>query len=109
MDAAGRQSLELNGNAIDTSPSVLGKRDRSMAEPTNFESSAQVAGGTRSRGDAPATTVAVDLAVVHAHAQWRSPDLKPEMEASPSAAAEGMDGAIRHGLRMSATVFWGRT
>ena len=38
--------------------------------------------------------MAVDLAVAHAHAQWWSPDLKPKMEASPSAAAEGVDGAI---------------
>ena len=38
--------------------------------------------------------MAVDLAVVHAHAQWWSPDPKPKMEASPSATAEGVDGAI---------------
>ena len=36
----------------------------------------------------------VDLAAAQAHAQWRSPDLKPKMEASPSEAVEGVDGAI---------------
>ena len=38
--------------------------------------------------------MAVGLAVAHAHAQWWPPDLKPKMEASPSAAVEGVDGAI---------------
>ena len=46
------------------------------------------------RGETPATTTAVDLAVVHAHAQWWSPDIKPNMEASRSSSAEGVDGAI---------------
>ena len=36
----------------------------------------------------------VDLAVVQAHAQWWSPDLKSKMEAGPSDAVEGADGAI---------------
>ena len=94
MDAAARQSLKLNENAMDTSPSVLGKRDRSTAGPTNIESSSQVAEGKRSRGDAAATTLALDLAVAHAQPQWRSPDLESKMEASPSTVAEGVDGAI---------------
>ena len=37
--------------------------------------------------------MAEDLAVAQAHAQWWSPDLKSKMDASPSAAAEGADGA----------------
>ena len=94
MDAAARQSLKLDENAMDTSSSVLGKRGRSLAEPMNVECSTEVAEGKRSRGETPATTMAVGPAVVHAHAQWWSPDLKPRMEASPSAAAEGVDGAI---------------
>ena len=36
----------------------------------------------------------VDLAAAQAHAQWWSPDLKPKMEASPSDAVEGVNGAI---------------
>ena len=36
----------------------------------------------------------VDLAAAQAHAQWWSPDLKSKMEASPSDAVEGVDGAI---------------
>ena len=85
MDAATRQSLKMNGGAIDASSSALGKRDRSLAEPTNSGSS---------RRDTPAAGMAADLAVTHAHAQWWSPELTPRMEASPSAAAEGVDGAI---------------
>ena len=50
--------------------------------------------GERSRGDAPATTTEVDLAVAPAHAQQWPPELKPKLEASPSAAVEGVDGAI---------------
>ena len=79
---------------MDTSFSVLGGRDRSLVEPLNTGRSAEAVEGIRSRGETPATTMAVDLAVVHAHDQRRSPDLKPKMEASPSAAVEGVDGAI---------------
>ena len=65
-----------------------------MAEPPNIESSTQEVERKRSLGDAPATTMAVDLAVFQAHAQWWSPDLKPKMEASQSSAVEGADGVI---------------
>ena len=50
--------------------------------------------GKRSRGDVPATTLAAYLAVVQTHAQWRFPDLKPEIEAYQSSVAEGVDGAV---------------
>ena len=36
----------------------------------------------------------VDLAVVEAYAQWWSPEIKPKLEVNPSAAVEGVDGAI---------------
>ena len=68
-DAAARQSLKPNENDMGTSSSVLGERNRSMAEPSNIGSSSQVVGGKRSRGDTPATALAADLAVAHAHAQ----------------------------------------
>ena len=93
-DAVARQSLKLNENEMDTSPSALGRRDRSAAEPTNIDGSTRAAEETRSRGDTPATTMAGYLAVVHAHAQWWPPDLKLKMEASPSATVGGVDGAI---------------
>ena len=76
MDAVARQSLKPNENDMDTSSSVLEKRGRSMAEPSNTENATQRAEGKRSRGDTPATTLAVDLAVAHAHPQWWTPDLK---------------------------------
>ena len=47
----------------------------------------------RSRGDSPATTMEVDLAAAQAHAQWWPPELKPKLEANPSATVEGVDGA----------------
>ena len=36
----------------------------------------------------------VNLAAAQAHAQWRSPDLEPKLEVNPSAAVEGVGGAI---------------
>ena len=36
----------------------------------------------------------VDLAVAQAHAQRWPPELKPKLEVNPSAAVEGVDGAI---------------
>ena len=36
----------------------------------------------------------VDLAVAQAHAQWWPPDLKPKVGVNPSAAVDGVDGAI---------------
>ena len=94
MVAVARQSLKLDENAMDTSPAVLGKRDLSLAEPMSVETSTEVVEGKRSRGATLATTMAVDLAVIHARAQWWSPDLKPKMRASPSATAEGAGCAI---------------
>ena len=93
LDAVARQSLKLDENDMDTPSSVLGKRDRSMAEPSNIESSTQFVEEKRSREDTPATTLAAHLAVVHAHAQWWSPDLKPKIEVSQCSVVEGVDGA----------------
>ena len=59
-----------------------------------MEPTQQTVEGKRSRGDTPATTMEVDLAVALAHAQGWSPELKPKLEANPSAAIEGVDGAI---------------
>ena len=94
MDAVERRVIIENENAMETSSSVLGKRDRSMEESSAAAPTPQQVEGKRPRGEAPAITMEVDLAVVQAHAQWWSPDLKPKMEASPSDAVEGVDGAI---------------
>ena len=59
-----------------------------------MENTQQRVEGKRPRGGAPATTLAVYQAVAQAHAQWWSPELKPKMEASPSAGVAGLDGAI---------------
>ena len=79
---------------MDTSSSGLGKRDRSVAEHSALEQNQQKVEGKRPRGDVPATTMEVDLAVAHAHAQRWSPELKPKLEVNLSAAAEGVDGVI---------------
>ena len=36
----------------------------------------------------------MDLAAAKAHAQWWFPEFKPKLETNPSAAVEGVDGAI---------------
>ena len=48
MGAVARESWGPNGNDMDTSSSVLGRRGRSMAKPSNFESSTQEVEGKRS-------------------------------------------------------------
>ena len=94
IDAVERQSTKQTENDMDTSSSVLGKRDRSIAEGSTTERTQQKVEGKRSRGDAPDTTMEVDPAVAPAHAQWWSPELKSKLEADPSAAVGGVDGAI---------------
>ena len=79
---------------MDTSASVLGKRGRSMVEIAALEQNQKQVEGKRSRGDAPAMTMEVDPAVAQARAQSWSPELKLKLEANPSAAVEGADGAI---------------
>ena len=96
MDAAARQPLKSNEEDLDTSSSASGKRDRSTAERTwrceaNPTSRAE---GKCPRGDVQATTSAAYLAVVHTHAQWWSPDLKPKIAANKPSVVEGVDGAI---------------
>ena len=64
-----------------------------MVEQATLEQIQQRAEGKRPRGGVPATTMEVDLAVGHAHAQWWSLDLKPKLEVNSSAAVDGVDGA----------------
>ena len=94
MDAVERQSINQKVNEMDTSSSVLGERDRSMAGQSALGQNQQKVRGKRSRGDVPAATMEVDMAGVQAHAQCWPPELKPKLEVNPSAAVEGVDGAI---------------
>ena len=64
MDAVERRSITQSEKTTDTSSSVLGRRDRSMVEQSALEQTQQRVEGKRSRGDFPATTMEVDLAVV---------------------------------------------
>ena len=75
MDSVARQPLTSNENDMDTSSSVLRKRGRSMAQSSNIGNSTMGVEGKRSLGDAPATAMAAEMAVVQAHAQWSSPAL----------------------------------
>ena len=79
MDEVERQLTKRTQHDMDTSSSFSGKRDRSMVEQAAMEHNQQQVEGKRSRGDAPAITMEVDLAVAQAHAQWRSPELKPKL------------------------------
>ena len=65
-----------------------------MAEPPTIEQSTVKGEGKRSRWDAPATPMEVDMAVVQTHAQWWHPVLKPKFGAYQSSFVEGIGGAI---------------
>ena len=56
-------------DTTDTSASVLGKQDRSMVEQSALKPTPQQVEGKRSRGDVPAFTMGVGLAVAQADAQ----------------------------------------
>ena len=93
MDSVDRSSSQVE-NDMDTSFSVLGKRERSLVESNVVEDSLQCEAGKRSRGDAQVTTLAVDLAVVNEHAQWWSSDLKPRFSLRTNQLAAGSDEAV---------------
>ena len=79
---------------MDTSSSILGKREKSLSDSHIAETSTQLGVGKRSRGEAPATTLVVDLAVVKEHAQWWPSDLKPQMAALNRQMVAGCDEAV---------------
>ena len=81
-------------NDMDTSFSVLGKRERSLGEGNVVEDPVQQDAGKRSRGDAQVTTVAADLAVVKEHAQWWSSDLKSCFNICTNHLAAGSNEAV---------------
>ena len=108
MDAVERRLRIRIDNAMDMSPSVLGKRDRSAEESSAVEPTQQQVEGKRPRGDASAITMEVDLAVAQAHAQWWTPELKPKLEVNPSAAVGGVDGAISAWVADECNRVWGQ-
>ena len=108
IDAVTSRPLALRENDMDTSSSVLGKTDRSMAEPSNIETSTPRVGRKRPRGGAPATTLPADLAVARAHAQWWSPDLKPKIEASQSRLRRAWMALDRHWFQINVIVSRGK-
>ena len=83
---------------METLSSVLGKRARNTGNEKGASSVTEATGtgtkGKRPRGDALAAVLAVNMSVVQEHAQWRSPALKPQVEALQSSVVKGVDGAI---------------
>ena len=78
MDSIEQKCIVEQTDKMDTSCSVLGKRERTLSDPAVLALPAQDGTGKRSRGDAGASHVMVDLAVLDKHAQWWSSELKPQ-------------------------------
>merc|ERR550534_3291881 len=94
MDTVEKNLSQMQSGNMDTTFSVLGKRDRSrpvshISDPPN-----QVGDGKRVRGEPAASGMEVDLAVVRTHAQWWSSELKNHMTALSHQMVEGSDGAV---------------
>ena len=70
MDTVERNFSQEQTDKMYTSCSVLGKRERAPPDPLVSTLPTQSGAGKRSRGDAQASNIAVDLAVVREHAQW---------------------------------------
>ena len=69
MDTVARNSSQLQTDNMDTSYSVLGKRERPLSDSHIAEMPTQLSVGERSRGEALATTLVVDSAAAKEHAQ----------------------------------------
>ena len=84
----------MDTDNMDTSSSVLGKRERSLSDSHVVDTPTQLGVGERSRGEAQATTLVVDLAAAKAHAQWWPSDLKPHVTALYHQMVAGSDEAV---------------
>ena len=80
--------------SMDAPSSVLGKRDRPALEGVETLVGSQGRQDRRFRGDALRVASVADLQVVKEHAQWRNPELKPQVDATQSSVVEGVDGAV---------------
>ena len=78
---------------MDTSVSVSGERTRTVEEAMGTGTTADRNMGKRPRGGALEIALAVDLEVEKEHAQWRTLELKPQVEARRSSVVEGVGGA----------------
>ena len=94
MDSVERKSPQVQSGNMDTSFSVLGERARSRSVSHILGTPTQLSVGKRARGEPAASSMAVDLAVVSAHAQWWSSDLKPQLTALSHQMVEGSDEAV---------------
>ena len=94
MDSVEKKCIVERTDKMDTSCSVLGKRERALSDPAVSALPTQGGDGKRSRGDAGASHVMVDLAVLKEHAQWWSSELKPHFSLLNHSLVDGSDNAI---------------
>ena len=73
---------------------MLGKQSRDVEESPIPEIPATGSQGQRPRGDAITNALAADMSVVHEHAQWWNPAMKPQVETIQASEVEETDGAI---------------
>ena len=66
-------------NDMDTSSAIMGKRPRDLEESPIPEIQVMGTQGKRQQGDSLATALAADMSVVHEHAQWWNPTVKPQV------------------------------
>ena len=94
MGAAKKKNADGSSGEMDTSMSVLGKRTRTIGGIMEPRTAAY--GNTEKRQSSKTLQIAlaVELEVVKEHAQWRDPELKPEVDARQSSVVEGVDGAV---------------
>ena len=79
---------------MDTPTSVLGERAGAMGETMDIQVAVEENIEKRPRRAALDVAWAVDSEVAQANAQWRNPELKPQVEAHQSLVVEGEAGAV---------------
>ena len=94
MDSVEKKCIVEQTDKMDTSCSVLGKRERALSDPAVLALPTQDGVGKRSRGDAGASHVMVDLAVLEKHTQWWSSELKPHFNLWSHSLVDGSENAI---------------
>ena len=93
-DAAKKKFAEGSSQDMDTSLSVLGKGARPMGETMATRTAADGNADKSPRSEALGIAFAGDLEVQKEYAQWRNPELKPQVEAHQSSVMGGVDGAV---------------
>ena len=93
MDAANKRNAEESTRDVEASTSVLSNRGRTAVGALDTGKAPDGTFGERPRREAREMTSATDLEVAKEHVKRRNPELKPQVAAHHSSAAEGVDGA----------------